>query len=565
MADAGSIEEQAPSDIESIISSTVSSKSRKITLPGKGQLNKSFLRPNLKRAIAKTIKNQELLRIINNETDTKKKAEAFIRRTIPDTPAPSKRFFEELQDKEDIGDFQNPNERKTLLTILRRSDIPLDREDIANIDDEGSLGNSLRKFVEGEFTKIPSREERQEAMKGGATQAGAAEPAEEEEPPRRPRKRQTKRPASPPATPDQPTSGEGKETTIRRGDMVDETKDGEMEVDGDEVPITQDAPSTDNPTGDATGVLENRTPQEGQGERPREVESEGAGIPQPEGEAVARAGAGAGEDTPTAGIEQTTEEGVAQALGDAIEEQPEFMEDLQREAQAVEAAEAQAEEQQAPMEEGETFESVSPQPSAIDLITASGLLSKPKYHGRLIQNARELVGQHDHLKGLKAGRKIGVKKVFTKPTSKRADLEQEYHEVSMLIHFWYSTKLGVGTNQPRVGMLLPQSAIGGLAPLLQQLGQLTQGGMGGMGQPQEHPAHTQHLTPKQQLQRNLAQATGQPLVEQTPTQPREIPREMDRPRNRPFDLSSRYGVKDRVRRNIMNRAGMSEGLSLNFG
>jgi len=346
------------------------------------------------------------------------------------------------------------------------------------------------------------------------------------------------------------------------------------------MPLTQDATTqTDRPMGQET-VSEDRIGPGGQGPGPREVESEGAGIPDPENEAVAMEGTGAGAGE----VELQVPVGTEDAIAEAMEADPALVGQLQQLAESTpEPQEAQA--QQAPMEEGETFESVSPQPSAIDLITASGLLSKPKYHGRLIQNARELVGQHDHLKGLKAddlskldnkelhelivlnvklyGRKIGVKKVFTKPTSKRADLEQEYHEVSMLIHFWYSTKLGVGTNQPRVGMLLPQSAIGGLAPLLQQLGQLT-GGMGGMGQPQEHPAHTQHLTPKQQLQRNLAQSTGQPLVEQTPTQPREIPREQDRPRNRPFDLSSRFGVKDRVRRNIMNRAGMSEGLALNF-
>lgn len=616
MADAGSIESKDPSDIESIISFSVSSKPR-----GKGQLNKSFLRKNLKKAIAKTINNDELLQTINRETDTKEKAEAFIRRTISDTPAPSKILFEQLKDEEDVGEFKNPNDRKTLLTILRRAELGLQREDIANIEDKGKLGEGLRQFVQNEFTRIPSREERQEATKkaGGATQA---EETKGEEEPTRPRKRQTKRPKSPPGTPepaeetkgeppgtpdDQPTTGQGKETTVRKGDKVDAAEGDEdfttgaegdglddernrrVKVDKVEMPLTkQETPQTDNPIGQET-VSEDRLGPEGRGTRPRQEEAVGDGIEQTEGQAVAMAGAGAG----TGEVDLQVPVGAEDAIAEAMEADPALVGQLQELAESTPAPP-----QQQPMEEGETFESVSPQPSAIDLITASGLLSKPKYHGRLIQNARELVGQHDHLKGLKAddlskldnkelheltvlnvklyGRKIGVKKVFTKPTSKRADLEQEYHEVSMLIHFWYSTKLGVGTSQPRIGMMLPQSAIGGLAPLLDQLGQLTQGGMSGMGrnqrfpasatlQPQEHPAHTQHLTAKQQLQRNLAQATGQQAVESTPTQPREIPREMDRPRNRPFDLSSRYGVKDRVRRNIMNRAGMGEGLALNFG
>lgn len=557
MADAGSIQSKDTSDIESIISSSVSSKPRKITLKGKGQLNKSFLRKNLKKAIAKTIKSDELLRNINSATDTKEKAEAFIRRTISDTPAPSKILFEELKNKEDVGEFDNANDRKTLLTILRRAELGLQREDIANIEDKGKLGKSLRTFVENKETFIPSREERVEQLSEGASQAGAATQSAPE-PPRTP---------EPPTTPDQPTTREGKETTIRGGDMVDDTKNDVAKIDGDDVPLSQEATSTEAPIGQET-VSEDRLGPEGRGTRPRQEEAVGSNIEQTGGE-----------------VDLQVPLGTEDAIAEAMEADPSLVGQLQQLAESTPAPPQQQPMQQ-PMEQGETFESVSPQPSAVDLITASGLLSKPKYHGRLIQNARELVGQHDHLKGLKAddlskldnkelheltvlnvklyGRKIGVKKVFTKPTSKRADLEQEYHEVSMLIHFWYSTKLGVGTSQPRIGMMLPQSAIGGLAPLLEQLGQLTQGGMSGMVQQQEHPAHTQHLTAKQQLQRNLAQATGQQAVESTPTQPREIPREMDRPRNRPFDLSSRYGVKDRVRRNIMNRAGMSEGLALNF-
>jgi hypothetical protein len=77
------------------------------------------------------------------------------------------------------------------------------------------------------------------------------------------------------------------------------------------------------------------------------------------------------------------------------------------------------------------------------------------------------------------GKDIGVKKRLTERKAPRADLEQEYHELKMLVEFFHLNKYL--SRQPTMGAVIPLEMLAGAQPLLAQFNGML-GGMGaGMG------------------------------------------------------------------------------------
>lgn len=143
------------------------------------------------------------------------------------------------------------------------------------------------------------------------------------------------------------------------------------------------------------------------------------------------------------------------------------------------------------------------------------------------------------------GKNIGVKKRLTDKKAPRKDLEQEYHELKMLVEFFHINKYL--NKQPTMGAVLPLEMISQMQPFLSQFNGML-GGMGGGGMPPTGmPPTVGGMMPptgmgggmmQQQQRQTASQALRGVNADQRRTTMTGLNQAMQRPEHQPFKINA---------------------------
>lgn len=178
-----------------------------------------------------------------------------------------------------------------------------------------------------------------------------------------------------------------------------------------------------------------------------------------------------------------------------------------------------------PPADGDDDDRDNRQPSNIPLYDRLyGLGQQPEHHIAHMEKAIKLYADHTLVRTIKAddiskisnkklnklidcfiglfGKKLNINKRKTKPDDPRKRLEQEYHELHMLLELFYLNKFQ--QRQPSLGAVIPVEMMASLLPMMNGLNGMMGGmPMGGMDMPQQQ--QQQAVYASQQLRPSMLQ------------------------------------------------------------